>query len=76
MLQQGELEVVRCEKESARGVHLDSKVGRVNFLARRPIGSCNLVLLVHHRLMRSENLYKILELGRSPLCIVKRETSW
>ena len=29
MLQQGELGVVRCEKESARGVHLDSKVGRV-----------------------------------------------
>ena len=28
MLQQGELGVVRCEKESARGVHLD-KVGRV-----------------------------------------------
>ena len=23
-----------------------------------------------------KNLYKILELGRSPLCIVKRETSW
>ena len=29
MLQQGELGVVRCEKESARGVHLDSKVERV-----------------------------------------------
>ena len=29
MLQQGELGVVRCEKESARGVHLDSKVGGV-----------------------------------------------
>ena len=46
------------------------------FFARRPIGSCNLVLFVHHRLMRGENLYMILELGRSPLCTVKRETSW
>ena len=29
MLQQGELGVVRCEKEGTSGVHLDSEVGRV-----------------------------------------------
>ena len=35
------------------------------FFACRPIGSCNLVLYIHHPLMGSENLHMILELDES-----------
>ena len=32
MLQQGELAVVRCEKEGTSGVHLDSEIRRVKWM--------------------------------------------
>ena len=40
------------------------------FFARRPIGPCNLVLFVHHRLMRGEKPVHDSRIA------VKRETSW
>ena len=36
------------------------------FFARRPIGSCNLVLFVHHRLMRSEKSVQNSRIGAKP----------
>ena len=36
------------------------------FFARRPIGSCNLVLFVHHRLMRSEKSVHDSRIGAEP----------
>ena len=36
------------------------------FFARRPIGSCNLVLFVHHRLMRGEKSVHDSRIGAEP----------
>ena len=36
------------------------------FFARRPIGSCNLVLFVHHRLMRGEKSVHDSRIGAKP----------
>ena len=39
---------------------------RTLFFARRPIGSCNLVLFVHHRLMRGEKSVHDSRIGAEP----------
>ena len=36
------------------------------FFARRPIGSCNLVLFIHHRLMRGEKSVHNSRIGAKP----------
>ena len=38
----------------------------LDFFARRPIGSCNLVLFVHHRLMRGEKSVHDSRIGAEP----------
>ena len=47
------------QKESMR-------VGHASFFARRPIGSCNLVLFIHHRLMRGEKSVHNSRIGAKP----------
>ena len=46
--------VTRCARDAAI------------FFARRPIGSCNLVLFVHHRLMRGEKSVHDSRIGAEP----------
>ena len=44
----------------------DTANATIFFFARRPIGSCNLVLFVHHRLMRSEKSVQNSRIGAKP----------
>ena len=52
----------------AKGLFTDARNegSDVLFFARRPIGSCNLVLFVHHRLMRGEKSVHDSRIGAKP----------
>ena len=48
------------------GVVSEGFRGVSDFFARRPIGPCNLVLFVHHRLMRGEKYVHDSRIGAEP----------
>ena len=56
---------MRVAKTLAGVVDL-KRLGNDFFFARRPIGSCNLVLLVHHRLMEGEKSVHDSRIGAEP----------
>ena len=57
----------RCTKSHVCHAKAAAERRRPNFFfARRPIGSCNLVLFVHHRLMRGEKSVHDSRIGAKP----------
>ena len=67
MLQQGELGVVRCEKEGPSGVHLDCEMGRVkrmDLFIKRAIWIANGKIVVFHFPSHSIAFFALLDVSK------------